>query len=100
MTGPNQNMVATVTFDNVMPGHAGVPSGPRIAVVVPLNFPDFTEETRELVIRFPSHRRWPTTPPVWCCSAAAMSTQTSPVIGVRCRISMASNAVATSGHWR
>lgn len=40
-----------VTIDDVLPEHVDA-SGPRIAVVVPLNFPDFTEETRELVIRF------------------------------------------------
>lgn len=46
--------VAPVTLDDVMPiGHAAQ-DGPRIAVVVPLNFPDFTSETRELVIRFTS----------------------------------------------
>lgn len=43
--------VAPLTIHDVMPQHSGG-SGPRIAVVVPLNFPDFTEETRELVIRF------------------------------------------------
>lgn len=44
-------VVAPVTIRDVMPEKSGQ-SGPRITVVVPLNFPDFTEETRELVIRF------------------------------------------------
>jgi putative glutamine amidotransferase len=44
--------VAPVTIDDVLPDQASIPTSPRIAVVVPLNFPDFTEETRELVIRF------------------------------------------------
>lgn len=44
--------VAPVTLDDVIPATANRPSGPRIAVVVPLNFPDFTAETRELVVRF------------------------------------------------
>lgn len=45
-------MTTPVTIAEVMPESAGGQSRPRIAVVVPLNFPDFTEETRELVIRF------------------------------------------------
>lgn len=44
--------VAPVTIGDVLPDRPDVPSSPRIAVVVPLNFPDFTSETRELVIRF------------------------------------------------
>lgn len=44
--------VAPVTIADVLPEPTGDDSGPRIAVVVPLNFPDFTRETRELVIRF------------------------------------------------
>lgn len=45
-------MTAPVTLDDVLPAGAADNDGPRVAVVVPLNFPDFTEETRELVIRF------------------------------------------------
>lgn len=44
--------VAPVTLQDVMPETSGEASAVKIAVVVPLNFPDFTEETRELVIRF------------------------------------------------
>lgn len=44
--------VAPVSFDDVMPTRPPAVDGPRIAVVVPLNFPDFTAETRDLVIRF------------------------------------------------
>ncbi len=44
--------VAPVTIDDVLPGQPADSALPRIAVVVPLNFPDFTTETRELVIRF------------------------------------------------
>lgn len=44
--------IPPVRIDDVVPPQRGVPSAPRIAVVVPLNFPDFTAETRELVIRF------------------------------------------------
>lgn len=40
-----------VTPAEVLPETPGS-GGPKIAVVVPLHFPDFTEETRELVIRF------------------------------------------------
>lgn len=47
-------MTEPVTIADVMPGSAGGQTLPRIAVVVPLNFPDFTDETRELVIRFTS----------------------------------------------
>lgn len=45
-------MTAPVTLSDVMPNNVAPQSGLRIAVVVPLNFPDFTEETRKLVIRF------------------------------------------------
>lgn len=44
--------VAPVTLADVMPEMPDAKGLPRIAVVVPLNFPDFTEETRELVVRF------------------------------------------------
>ena len=44
--------VAPVTVADVMPETADAKGLPRIAVVVPLNFPDVTEETRELVVRF------------------------------------------------
>lgn len=49
-------VVAPVTIGDVLPENAAQQNlprdAPRIAVVVPLNFPDFTEETRDLVIRF------------------------------------------------
>lgn len=45
-------VVAPVTLQDVMPEVSGDPAAVKIAVAVPLNFPDFTAETRELVIRF------------------------------------------------
>ena len=44
--------VAPVTLHDVLPETSGETSAVKIAVVVPLNFPDFTAETRELVVRF------------------------------------------------
>lgn len=46
--------VAPVTIADVMPEVPDAEGLPKIAVVVPLHFPDFTEETRDLVIRFTS----------------------------------------------
>jgi len=47
MTGP-----APIALDEVLPTRPVTGAGPRIAVVVPLNFPDQTAETRDLVVRF------------------------------------------------
>jgi putative glutamine amidotransferase len=44
--------IESVTLGDVVPDGAGCGSGPLIAVVVPLNFPGMTLETRELVVRF------------------------------------------------
>jgi putative glutamine amidotransferase len=41
-----------VTWDEVAPADEGPRTGPRLAVVVSLNFPDMTEVTAELVRRF------------------------------------------------
>lgn len=43
---------APISFDEVMPAGPEPGGGPRIAVIVPLNFPGQTEHTRDLVIRF------------------------------------------------
>jgi putative glutamine amidotransferase len=45
--------LAPITLDEVMPGYAAEAGhAPRICVVVPLNYPGFTHETRNLVVRF------------------------------------------------
>jgi putative glutamine amidotransferase len=42
-----------ITESEVLPAHRVTePGAPLIGVVVPLNYPDLTEETRELVVRF------------------------------------------------
>jgi putative glutamine amidotransferase len=45
--------LAPITVAEVMPAHVNTSSeAPLIGVVVPLNYPDLTAETRELVVRF------------------------------------------------
>lgn len=44
--------MAWVDLREVMPGRTPTPGGPRIAVLVPLNFPQLTEPVAELVRRF------------------------------------------------
>ncbi|RZK95917.1 MAG: gamma-glutamyl-gamma-aminobutyrate hydrolase family protein [Rhodococcus sp. (in: high G+C Gram-positive bacteria)] len=47
-------IIEPVTLRDVLPNGAGPGSGPLITVVVPLNFPGLTTETRELIVRFTS----------------------------------------------
>jgi putative glutamine amidotransferase len=44
--------LAPIALDEVLPTRSWTGTGPRIAVLVPLNFPDQTAETRDLVVRF------------------------------------------------
>ncbi|QSE88135.1 gamma-glutamyl-gamma-aminobutyrate hydrolase family protein [Rhodococcus pseudokoreensis] len=48
-TGPS---IDPITLGDVLPEGAGHGCGPLITVVVPLNFPGLTTETRSLVVRF------------------------------------------------
>jgi putative glutamine amidotransferase len=46
-------MTAPITLAEVLPAApVAAPDAPLIGVVVPLNYPDLTDETRELVVRF------------------------------------------------